>query len=156
MKLLKDEAAVSISIGFILTFVISVVALVTVLTAFYTLMDRAEQTVMRSEFEIHGNDISMQISSIDSLVAVMDNSGAYIGVLEYDLDLPDRIAGEHYSVSIVNSSHEILLRSRDKTETKVMVPYSTKNMRVIESTIFSEAGRHYIVYDPVYRTLEVR
>jgi hypothetical protein len=48
---------------------------------------------MRSEFEIHGNDISMQISSIDSLVAVMDNSGAYIGVLEYDLDLPDRIAG---------------------------------------------------------------
>ncbi|WP_333787157.1 DUF7266 family protein [Methanomethylovorans sp.] len=156
MKLLEDEAAVSISIGFILTFVISVLALITVLTAFYTLMDRAEQTAMRSEFEIHGNDISMQISSIDSLVAVMDNSGAYIGVLEYDLDLPDRIAGEHYSVSIVNSSHEILLQSRDKTETKVMVPYSTNNMRVIESTIFSEAGTHYIVYDPVYRTLEIR
>jgi hypothetical protein len=42
MKLLKDEAAVSISIGFILTFVISVLALITVLTAFYTLMDRAD------------------------------------------------------------------------------------------------------------------
>jgi len=156
MKLLKDEAAVSISIGFILTFVISVVALVTVLTAFYTLMDRAEQTVMRSEFEIHGNDISMQISSIDTLLAFMNNSGAYIGLLEYDLNLPDQIAGEHYSVSIVNSSHEIVLQSRDKAETKVMVPYSAQNMRVIESTIFSEAGTHYMIYDPIHRTLEIR
>ncbi len=156
MKLLKDEAAVSVSIGFILTFVISVVALVTVLTAFYTLMDRAEQTVMRSEFEIHGNDISMQISSIDTLVAVINNSGAYIGLLEYDLDLPDQISGEHYSVSIVNSSHEIVLQSRDKAETKVMVPYSTQNMRVIESTVFSEVGMHYMVYDPIHRTLEIR
>ena len=156
MKLLKDEAAVSVSIGFILTFVISVVALVTVLTAFYTLMDRAEQTVMRSEFEIHGNDISMQISSIDTLLAFMNNSGAHIGLLEYDLNLPDQIAGEHYSVSIVNSSHEIVLQSRDKAETKVMVPYSAQNMRVIESTIFSEAGTHYMIYDPIHRTLEIR
>lgn len=156
MRLLKDEAAVSISVGFILTFVISVVALVTVLTAFYTLMDRAEQTVMRSEFEIHGNDLSMQISSIDVLVAVMNNSGAYIEVLEYEFNLPDKIAGEHYSVSVLNSSREIMLQSRDKAETKVMIPYSTKNIVIIESTIFSEAGRHYMRYDPMHRTLEIR
>ncbi|MFA0821626.1 MAG: hypothetical protein ACC612_01885 [Methanomethylovorans sp.] len=156
MKLLKDETAVSISVGFILTFVISVIALVTVLTSFYTLMDRAEQTVMRSEFEIHGNDISMQIASIDSLVAVMNNSGARIGVMEYELSLPDQIAGEHYSVSVVNSSHEIMLQSRDKAETKVMIPYSTNNIAVMESTIFSEAGRHYMTYDPVQRSLEIR
>ena len=156
MKLLKDETAVSISVGFILTFVISVIALVTVLTSFYTLMDRAEQTVMRSEFEIHGNDISMQIASIDALVAVMNNSGAYMGVLEYELNLPDQIAGEHYSVSVVNSSHEIMLQSSDKAETKVMIPYSTNNIVVVESTIFSEAGRHYMTYDPVQRTLEMR
>ncbi|AGB48359.1 hypothetical protein Metho_0062 [Methanomethylovorans hollandica DSM 15978] len=156
MKLLKDETAVSISIGFILTFVISVVALVTVLTAFYTLMDKAEQTVMRSEFEIHGNDISMHISSIDTLVAVMNNSGAYIDLMEYDLNLPDKIAGEHYSVSIVDSSHEIVLQSRDKEETKVMIPYSAQNMRVIESTVFSEAGTHYMAYGPINRTLEIR
>jgi hypothetical protein len=132
------------------------VALVTVLTAFYTLMDRAEQTVMRSEFEIHGNDISMQISSIDTLVAVMNNSGAYIGLLEYDLNLPDQIAGEHYSVSTVDSSHEIVLQSRDKEETKIMIPYSAQNMRVIESTVFSEAGTHYMAYGPINRTLEIR
>lgn len=156
MKLLKDEAAVSISIGFILTFVISVVALVTVLTAFYTLMDRAEQTVMRSEFEIHGNDISMQISSIDTLIAVMNNSGGDVGVLEYELILPDQIAGEHYSISIVNISHEIVLQSQDTAETKVMIPYNTSNVAVIESTTFSEAGRHYMRYDPVHRTLEMR
>ena len=156
MKLLKDETAVSISVGFILTFVISVIALVTVLTSFYTLMDRAEQTVMRSEFEIHGNDISMQIASIDALVAVMNNSGAYMGVLEYELNLPDQIAGEYYSVSVVNSSHEIMLQSSDKAETKVMIPYSTNNIVVVESTIFSEAGRHYMTYDPVQRTLEMR
>jgi len=156
MKLLKDETAVSISVGFILTFVISVIALVTVLTSFYTLMDRAEQTVMRSEFEIHGNDISMQIASMDALVAVMNNSGAYMGVLEYELNLPDQIAGEYYSVSVVNSSHEIMLQSSDKAETKVMIPYSTNNILVVESTIFSEAGRHYMTYDPVHRTLEMR
>lgn len=156
MKLFKDETAVSISVGFILTFVISVIALVTVLTSFYTLMDRAEQTVMRSEFEIHGNDISMQIASIDALVAVMNNSGAYMGVLEYELNLPDQIAEEHYSVSVVNSSHEIMLQSSDKAETKVMIPYSTNNIVVVESTIFSEAGRHYMRYDPVHRTLEMR
>lgn len=156
MKLLKDETAVSISVGFILTFVISVVALVSVLTSFYTLMDRAEQSVMRSEFEIHGNDISMQIASIDTLVAVMNNSGGYIGELEYELNLPDQIAGEHYFVSLVNSTHEIMLQSSDKAETKVMIPYSTSNIVVVESIIFSEAGQHYIIYNPVHRTLELK
>ncbi|MBC7085626.1 MAG: hypothetical protein H5T43_04595 [Methanomethylovorans sp.] len=156
MKLLKDEAAVSISIGFILTFVISVIAVITVLTAFYTLMDRAEQTVMRNEFRIHGNDIAMRISSIDTMISIMNNSGASIVLLEYDLNLPDKIAGEHYSVSIVNSSQEIVLQSNDRTETKVMIPYSTQNMRVVENTIFSEAGTHYMIYNPTYRTLEIR
>jgi hypothetical protein len=98
----------------------------------------------------------MHISSIDTLVAVMNNSGAYIDLMEYDLNLPDQIAGEHYSVSIVDSIHEIVLQSGDKEETKVMIPYSAQNMRVIESTVFSEAGTHYVAYDPINRTLEIR
>jgi hypothetical protein len=49
-----------------------------------------------------------------------------------------------------------MLQSRDKAETKVMIPYSTHNIAVMEGTIFSEAGRHYMTYDPVQRSLEIR
>ncbi|MDI3486046.1 MAG: hypothetical protein PWQ50_1266 [Methanolobus sp.] len=58
---IDDENAVSISVGFILTFTISVLMIVMVLSSFYSLMNDAEQTVMHDEFEIHGNDIAVRI-----------------------------------------------------------------------------------------------
>ena len=50
-----DENAVSISIGFILTFSITVLVMVIALTSFYSLMGQAEQTVMRDEFDLKIN-----------------------------------------------------------------------------------------------------
>ncbi|MDI3539074.1 MAG: hypothetical protein PWQ52_197, partial [Methanolobus sp.] len=62
MELARDERAVSLSVGFMLTMTITVITTMILISSFYAMMDRAEHTVMRDEFEIHGNDISLQIS----------------------------------------------------------------------------------------------
>ncbi|WP_406660501.1 hypothetical protein V7O66_11715 [Methanolobus sp. ZRKC3] len=154
-RLVIDENAVSLSIGFILTFSITVLVLVTILTSFYSLMGQAEQTIMRDEFEIHGNDIAVQIAAIDTLVGSAKETGSTLGILTYELTVPDRIAGEIYSVEFANQTEEIIFISEEREETRVKIPYSTEDTTVISSTLHSSAGRHQMVYDPVKNTIEI-
>lgn len=144
----EDDNAVSITIGFILTFSITVIILVTILSSFYSLMDRAEQTVMRDEFEIHGNDIAVRIATIDTMIGTATNAGSNVGELRYELSLPERIAGKTYSIEIVNSSKGIVFMSEEREETKIIVPYYTKNTVVHSTTLHSPKGEYIIRYDP--------
>lgn len=147
-KLINDDSAVSITIGFILTFSITVIMLVTVLSSFYSLMDRAEQTVMRDEFEIHGSDIAVRIGTIDTMVGSADSSGSEMEKLQYEIRLPDKIAGKPYSVEFVNSTQDIVFTSEDRSETIVKVPYYTDNTVVFSTTLYSPKGEFEIRYDP--------
>ena len=92
-ELLNDEDAVSVAVGFILTFIITVIAFVMVMSSFYNLMDNTEHNVMSEECEIHGNDISLQIINIDASVNITSTAGGSIADLHHELDLPDKIAG---------------------------------------------------------------
>lgn len=154
-KIINDDNAVSISIGFILTFSITVLILVTILTSFYTLMNQAEQTVMRDEFEIHGSDIAVRITTIDSMVGAATDSGSDIGYIRYELPLPDKIAGERYSVQFQNQTQEIIFNSDDREETTVKIPYLTEDCSITATTIYSSAGEHHMIYNPTTNNIDI-
>ncbi|WP_292468078.1 hypothetical protein [Methanolobus sp.] len=144
----EDDSAVSITIGFILTFSITVIILMTVLSSFYSLMDKAEETVMRDEFEIHGNDIAVRIATIDTMVGTAVDSGSDVGELRYKISLPDKIAGKTYSVEFVNSTRDIVFISEERSGTIVKVPYYAENTVVLSTTIHSPKAEFVIRYDP--------
>ncbi|MBN2109794.1 MAG: hypothetical protein JW705_01720 [Methanosarcinaceae archaeon] len=153
--LAKDDNAVSLSIGFILTFSITILVLVTILSSFYTLMDQAEQKVMRDEFEIHGNDIAVKITTIDTIAGAAMRSGSDIGELRYELSLPDKIAGKQYLIEFSNTTNDIIFSSEERDETRVKIPYSTDGTTLLSTTLYSSTGEYQIIYNPDANTIEI-
>ena len=154
-NILNDENAVSISIGFILTFTITVIAFLMIMQTFYVMLYQAEHTVLREEFEIHGSDIAVQLTNIDTIVNVTLSSGGSVGEIRYDISLPDKIAGSYYSVEFSNQTGEIIFDSDDRLETIVKVPYVTQTTNVESTTIYSAAGEHYLSYNSSTNLIEV-
>jgi len=153
--ILNDESAVSISVGFILTFSITVIAFLMIMQTFYGMLYQAEHTVLREEFEIHGNDIAVQLTNIDTIVNVTLSSGGSIGEIRYDVSLPDKIAGSYYSVEFSNQTSEIVFNSDDRLETTAKIPYVTQTTNVLSTKIYSAAGEHYLLYNPSTNLIEV-
>jgi hypothetical protein len=153
--ILNDESAVSISVGFILTFSITVIAFLMIMQTFYGMLYQAEHTVLREEFEIHGNDIAVQLTNIDTIVNVTLSSGGDIGEIRYDVSLPDKIAGSYYSVEFSNLTSEITFNSDDRLETTAKIPYVTQTTTVSSTKIYSAAGEHYLLYNPSTNLIEV-
>ena len=151
-----DDSAVSVSVGFILTFSITVLVLVITLTSFYSIMGQAEQTIMRDEFEIHGNDIALRIATMDTAVSLADNAGSGIEELTYILSLPQTIAGKEYSIEILNLPNEIVLISEERKGTEVKIPYSAENTNVTPTVIYSSQGEFIMVYSPLKNTITLK
>jgi hypothetical protein len=154
-NLAGDENAVSISIGFILTFSITVLVMVIALTSFYSLMGQAEQTVMRDEFEIHGSDIAVRITSLDTTVGIAKDTGSDIERISYRLSLPDKIAGKEYSIEFSNITNEITFMSEQRAETRVKVPYSTEDTNVTPTILYSSKGEYLMIYNPITDTIDI-
>ena len=155
--IINDENAVSISIGFILTFSITVIAFIMIMNTFYGMIYQAEHTVLREEFEIHGNDIAVQLTNIDAIVNTTLSSGGSIDEIRYGISLPDKIAGSYFSVEFTNGSSgsEMIFGSDDRLETIAKIPYSTPTTDVTSTTIYSAAGEHYLLYNSSTNSIEV-
>ncbi|WMW26214.1 hypothetical protein RE474_05745 [Methanolobus sediminis] len=151
----EDEKAVSISVGFVLTLSITVITMMVVISSFYTMMDRAEQTIMRDEFEIHGNDMALQLSNIDTAVQITRNAGGDVGSFYFKLSLPDEIAGQQYSMEISNQTNEIIFESHGKDATRVKVPYQVQEVEVASVKLFSGSNEFVLNYDPSSNMIEV-
>jgi spore germination protein YaaH len=118
-------------------------------------MDQAEQTVMRDEYEIHGNDIAVKITTIDTMAGNAIRSGSDIGEIRYSLSLPEKIAGQTYSIEFSNTTNDIVFASEDRDETRVKIPFSTEDTTVLPTTLYSSKSEYSIVYNPDARTIEI-
>ncbi|MCQ6961718.1 DUF7266 family protein [Methanolobus chelungpuianus] len=154
-NLVLDDRAVSLSVGFILTLTITVIATIVLINSFYALMDRAEHTVMRDEFEIHGNDISLQISNIDTAVQLTNNTGGKVENIAYQLTLPDTIANKEYSVEFSDHPKEIIFESEEREETRVSVSYTTREVSIKPTKIYSGSSDFILHYNTTSNMLEI-
>lgn len=155
MELARDERAVSLSVGFMLTMTITVITTMILISSFYAMMDRAEHTVMRDEFEIHGNDISLQISNIDTAVQITNNAGGKVESITYKLTLPDKIANKQYSVEFPSNSTEIVFESEGRDETRVKVSYTTRAINITPTKLYSGSNEFLLHYNATSNMLEI-
>ncbi len=142
-KLSKNEDAVSVSVGFILMFSITVFVFIAIIFSFYTLSQRSERAVMQESFDILGSELAVRMTTIDSLVNIADSYGGTVNTLEYDFSIPAYIAEERYTVNINNSTNQIIMESDNGA--KAWIPFNS-SINLIEGTIFSGADNYQLNY----------
>ncbi|WP_445474699.1 DUF7266 family protein [Methanococcoides methylutens] len=154
-QIFHDNRAVATSVGFILTFAITVITFVLVMNASYNMMEQAEQTVMREEFEIHGSNIALQITEMETIVNMTSSAGGEIGDLRYEVLLPLKVANDYYSVEFSNQTNEMIFESHGRDETRVKIPYGLKSIGLMNTTISSATGEHYMLYNSTVNMIEI-
>ncbi|SFM67441.1 DUF7266 family protein [Methanolobus profundi] len=155
-RLINDERAVSISVGTMLIFAITVTTMIIVISSFYTMIDREGDMVMRNQFEIHGNDLALQISNIDTTVQIVNNSGGKVENVSFRFSLPQTIVDEQYSIEFKNDTNEIIFESKRGYNNQVKVSYVTSEVDVASTTLFSGPDNFEFYYNPDSNLIEVR
>ncbi|HIH43738.1 MAG TPA: hypothetical protein HA257_01230 [Candidatus Methanoperedenaceae archaeon] len=151
-RLVSDESAVTITIRFILKFSVTVIALMLLLFSFQAMLQRAEETVMRSEMEVIGSDIALRISGMDMAITSTRGASGSVNVLEHEFAIPNEIAGNTYYI-VIRSYNEIDLKS-DEVDVETRIPFKA-NTAVTTSTIYSSTTRHRIIYNQSSGAIEV-
>lgn len=140
---LNNDDAVSISVGFILTFSLTVLIFVSVILSFYSLSHQSEKTAMQESFNIIGHRIAVEMVTTDSMVNTINSLGGTVNSIEYEFTIPDSIAANTYSVNITNSTHDIIMESDNGA--KVMVPFNISAM-LFERKFYSGAEYYKFEY----------
>ncbi len=151
----RDDRAVSISVGFILTFTITFVTMIVLVSSFHSMMDSAEHTVMRNEFEIHGNEISLQISNIDTAISITNSMGGRVDDMSYQLKLPDTIANKQYSVEFSDNPKEIIFEADGREETRIKVSYTTQELSLKPAKLYSGSNKFLMIYNSTSKMIEI-
>ncbi|AEH61310.1 hypothetical protein Mzhil_1471 [Methanosalsum zhilinae DSM 4017] len=146
--LIDDESAVSVSVGFIITFSVTAIVLVLIMNSFFVMMNQTEDGVTRDEFEMYGSMISSKLSAMDNLIYTVEVNGGEVGELRYELNLPLKIAGNYYSVHVLSEDSEILFVSEGISGTMVSVPYSVNSADVAPTDLYISGNKIYLVYNP--------
>lgn len=142
-NLIKNEDAVSISLGAILMFSISVLVFVAVILSFYTLSNSSEKAAMRGSFDILGSGLAVKITTVDTLVNISNSYGGTVNALEYEFSIPASIANEGYSVNITNSTKQIIIQSDNGAI--AWIPFNTSTS-LAGTTIYSNAQYYKFIY----------
>lgn len=157
-QIFHDNRAVATSVGFILTFSITVITFLLVMNASYNMMEQSEHTVMREEFEIHGSNIALQLTEMESLVNITTNAGGEVGEIRYEILLPLKVANDYYYVEFVEISDndkEMIFESHGRDETRVKIPFELRNVHIMNTTINSASGEHFMLYNSTAKIIEI-
>lgn len=140
-NILENDDAVSVSIGFILMFAITVLMFTAVILSFYSLSQNSEKTAMGESFRIVGSGVAAKITSVDMLVNITKSYGGSINLLEYEFSIPDSMASKSYFVNVTRSPQEIIIESENGAKT--VSPYVlTTN---ITQRILYSGGENYMI-----------
>lgn len=141
--LIKNEDAVSITVGFILMLSITVLVFSAIMLSFYTLSQQSEKSAMRESFEILGSGLAVRITIMDTLINTTSNYGGTVNSLEYEFSIPASIANEDYSINITSSPRQMILESDNGAIS--WVPFNTSS-NLTETKIYSNAQDYKFVY----------
>jgi hypothetical protein len=149
-KLLQNEDAVSITIGFILMFSITVLVFSGIVFSFYTLSQHSKESAMRASFDILGSGFAARITSMDTLLNITGSYGGTVNEIEYDFSIPASIAGESYGINI--NREKIFLNAENNA--KAWIPFNSTY--TINEQIYSNAQDYTLWYDNNNYTLKIK
>lgn len=151
-SIIKNEGAVSISIGFILMFAVTVIVFTGVMLSFYSLSRNTEKSAMEESFKILGSGLANKITTVDTLVNVSASFGATVESIEYEFRLPATIAGTTYSMNLTNTTYEIILEADNGA--LVGAPFSVSN-NFTGRKFYGGAEDYIITYDKKDKTIYI-
>lgn len=149
-KILRNEDAVSISIGFILMFLVTMLVFSGIMISFNSLFERSRETAMRASFDILGSGFAARLTSMDTLVNNSRSNGGTINQLEYDFSIPASIANEDYGINI--TQEKILLDAEN--DAKVWIPFNSSYN--INEQIYSNAQDYTLSYDNNNNSMKIQ
>lgn len=151
-RFVKNEDAVSITLGFILMLSITVLVFSAIILSFYTLSQQSEKAAMRESFDILGSGLAIRITTVDTLANITNYYGGTVNSLEYEFSIPASIANEGYSINITNSTKQIILEA-DNGATS-WVPFNTSSS-IREKKIYSNARDYKLTYDKTENMIKI-
>ncbi len=135
-RFIQNDEAVSISLGFILTFSISVLIFVAIILSFYTLSDSSEKTAMRGSFDIMGSELGVKITIVDTMINITNTYGGTVNKLEYEFSVPASIANEGYSVNVTNSTKQVIIQADNGAIS--WIPFNT-SANITQTMVYSNS-----------------
>jgi len=149
-NLIKNEDAVSITIGFILMFSITVLVFSGIILSFYTLSQRSSETAMRTSFDILGSGFAIRVTSMDTLANLTISNGGTVNQLEYDFSIPASIANKGYSINITRK--KILLDAEN--DAKAWIPFNSSYD--ITEELYSNSQDYTLYFDNNNKSIKIK
>ena len=152
-NIIKNDEAVSISIGFMLMFAISVLVFVSLILSFYSVLQDTEKSVMQKNFGIMGVSLSEKINTVDILSNSVISLGGDSSSIEYEFSLPASIAGKTYTLNLTDSPSRIIMESDNGART--VSPFNiTSNIEGIK--IYSGAENYKLIYNKNNNSITIK
>lgn len=152
-RFIGDDRGVAISVGSILLFAVTIIALTVILLSFSQMMTASKDVIMREHFKIMGRDITVRLTDLDTMITAAEDRGESIGGVEYDLEMPMLIVDRYYRVQVTQD--ELILSSDQGKNTMVRIPYNTTTP-VQPTVIYSAEGEHVLRYNASAGRIEIR
>jgi len=152
-NIFKNDNAVSISIGFMLMFAITVVVFSALILSFYTLSQRTEKSAMQESFKIVGSGLAIRITTVDTLINTIDSYNGSVDMLEYEFSMPESIAGKSYTVNITSPSYNIIMEADNGARTVVPFNVSTNLTGII---LYSGSENYKLYYNKTTNSIGIK
>lgn len=152
-SIFKNDKAVSISIGFMLMFAITVLVFSALILSFYTLSQRTEKSAMQESFKIVGSGLAIRITTVDTLINTIDSDDGSVDTLEYEFSMPESIAGKSYTVNITGPSYNIIMEADNGARTVVPFNVSTNLTGMI---LYSGSENYKIYYNKTTKSIGIK
>ncbi|NJD51423.1 MAG: hypothetical protein FIB07_00980 [Candidatus Methanoperedens sp.] len=149
-KLPENEDAVSITIGFILMFSITVLVFSGIVLSFYTLSQNSKETAMKASFDILGSGFAARVTSMDILLNITGSYGGTVNELEYDFSIPASIAGESYTINIIRE--KIFMNAEN--DAMAWIPFNSSY--IINEQIYSNIQDYTLWYDNNNKSMKIK
>ncbi|KAB1188771.1 MULTISPECIES: hypothetical protein [Haloferax] len=136
-----NSRAVSTTLGFVLTLSITTILISGIMVAAGGFVAAEHERVTETELEVVGQRLAANIEAADRVVA--SSGDETVSNVETRLELPNRVAGTTYRISVDNSSNQLVLQSVDP-EVTVRIPVETETELKNGSV---DAGDVAVTYD---------
>lgn len=149
----RGDRAVSVTVGYAMNLAIMTVLIASLLLVAGSVVESQTERAIEGELEVIGERTASTLTDADRLADVAradeDPGNAEVRIA---LDLPRRVAGNAYTVTVDATGGELVLTTSDPDVT-VTVPYEART-DVADGSL--SGGAIEIVYDPGDDELEVR
>lgn len=145
MKMIRNEDAVSITLGFIMMFSITVLVFSAVIISFYTLSQQSARIATTESFNILGSGIALKIATVDGLINATNYYGGTVNTFEYGFSVPASMASDDYSINITNSTNRVIILEAENGA-KSWIPYNT-SINLEGKLIFSGIEDYKLTYN---------